>query len=153
MQFILILSGHPLSLFPYSVSLPAKMNLSLGIVDGRNIWKNDFSKSLRLIRTAIDKIGSHRLMIAPSCSLIHSPIDIEAENDEKTLPAAVRGWMSFAKQKISEVVSLSLLASRNIGDSSDDLDLMHNEQSVSGKNSSTLIHDQAVRDKLKNFKP
>jgi 5-methyltetrahydropteroyltriglutamate--homocysteine methyltransferase len=131
--------------------LPVKMNLSLGIVDGRNIWKNDFSKSLRLIKTAIDKIGSHRLMIAPSCSLIHSPIDIQAENDESTLPPVVRGWMSFAKQKISEVVSLSLLASRNLGDSSDDPDLMHNEQAVSGKNSSTLIHDQEVRGKLRNF--
>jgi 5-methyltetrahydropteroyltriglutamate--homocysteine methyltransferase len=139
----------PSQLIPVLGKLPAEMKLSLGIIDGRNIWKNDFTKSLRLIRTALDKVGSEKLMLAPSCSLIHSPIDIEAENDEKTLPPAVREWMSFAKQKISEVVSLSQLSSRHLGDTSDDIDLMHNEQAVSKKNSSMLIHDKGIRDKLK----
>jgi 5-methyltetrahydropteroyltriglutamate--homocysteine methyltransferase len=141
----------PAELIPVLGKLPAEMKLSLGIVDGRNIWRNDFTKSLRLIRTALDKVGSEKLMLAPSCSLIHSPIDIEAETDEKTLPPAVRDWMSFAKQKISEVVSLSQLLLRNLGDTSEDIDLMHNEQAVSRKNSSMLIHEKGVRDKLKNI--
>jgi 5-methyltetrahydropteroyltriglutamate--homocysteine methyltransferase len=50
--------------------------LSLGVVDGRNIWKNDFKKSVTLIQKAIDALGTDRIFIAPSCSLIHSPCDL-----------------------------------------------------------------------------
>src|SRR5690606_4389444 len=50
-------------------TIPASLTLSLGIVDGRNIWKNNFSNSLRIIQQAINKIGRDRVMIAPSCSL------------------------------------------------------------------------------------
>jgi 5-methyltetrahydropteroyltriglutamate--homocysteine methyltransferase len=47
--------------------------LSLGVVDGRNIWKNDFQKSLSLITKAVEKLGMERVWVAPSCSLLHSP--------------------------------------------------------------------------------
>ena len=60
-----------------------KTNLSLGLVDGRNIWKNDFSQSLATIDKAVEKIGSDRVWIAPSCSLLHSPCDLDLETNEE----------------------------------------------------------------------
>ena len=65
--------------------IASKTNLSLGVVDGRNIWKNDFEQSLGMINKAIKAIGKHRVWIAPSCSLIHSPCDLDLETNEKTL--------------------------------------------------------------------
>ncbi|HWZ22614.1 MAG TPA: hypothetical protein VNW06_08170, partial [Cytophagaceae bacterium] len=59
---------------PFQLS---EKKLSLGLVDGRNIWKNDFKKSLSFINKAIEKLGSDRVMIAPSCSLLHSPCDLD----------------------------------------------------------------------------
>ncbi|MDP1760071.1 MAG: 5-methyltetrahydropteroyltriglutamate--homocysteine S-methyltransferase, partial [Candidatus Woesebacteria bacterium] len=93
-----------------SNNLSANTHLSLGVVDGRNIWKNDFKNSLALINKAIDKIGTDRIMIAPSCSLIHSPCDLDLETNEETLTPEIKQWLAFAKQKIDEVVILKQLA-------------------------------------------
>ena len=84
--------------------------LSLGIVDGRNIWKNNFENSLKLINNAIAKIGEERVMIAPSCSLLHVPCDLDLETNEKVLPREIKQWFAFAKQKIEEVVLLKQLS-------------------------------------------
>ncbi len=78
--------------------------LSLGIVDGRNVWKNDFSRSLALIAAAREKLGADRLILAPSCSLQHSPISLREEN---TSPAEVKRWLSFAEEKLSELGTLA----------------------------------------------
>ncbi|GHN00947.1 5-methyltetrahydropteroyltriglutamate--homocysteine methyltransferase [Cytophagales bacterium WSM2-2] len=91
-------------------ALSKNMKLSLGVVEGRNVWKNDFHQSLELINRAVDKIGSDRVFIAPSCSLLHSPCDLELEESEN-LSDEIKQWLSFAKQKIAEVVSLKQLAS------------------------------------------
>ncbi|NIM36220.1 MAG: 5-methyltetrahydropteroyltriglutamate--homocysteine S-methyltransferase, partial [Hydrotalea flava] len=89
-----------------------KTNLSLGLVDGRNIWKNDFQQSLALIDKAVKIIGVERIWIAPSCSLIHSPCDLELETNNKTLKPEIKQWLAFAKQKIDEVVTLKQLANK-----------------------------------------
>jgi 5-methyltetrahydropteroyltriglutamate--homocysteine methyltransferase len=89
-------------------------SLSLGVVDGRNIWKNDFKKSLALIQKATDTLGTERILIAPSCSLIHSPCDLDLETNEETLTSEIKQWLAFAKQKIEEVVVLRNLASNEI---------------------------------------
>ena len=86
--------------------IPSTMSLSLGIVNGRNIWKNDFEKSLQLINKAKSEIGPERIILAPSCSLLHVPYDLENEHDEKGLPAAVKKRMAFARQKTEELVTL-----------------------------------------------
>ncbi len=128
--------------------LPENMMLSLGLVDGRNIWKNDFVNSLYLIHSAIDRAGSERLMIAPSCSLIHSPIDLELENDSTSLPEEIKEWMSFAKQKIGEVSALRYLAARSITNVSDDIRLLLNAESLSYRKNSTLINNIRVKERM-----
>ncbi|RYF97474.1 MAG: hypothetical protein EOO02_20790, partial [Chitinophagaceae bacterium] len=84
--------------------IPAKLQLSLGVVDGRNVWKNDYSVSLSLINKAVEKLGSNRVIVAPSCSLLHSPIDLDGE---ATLDPEIKNWMAFAKQKLAEVGELN----------------------------------------------
>lgn len=100
---------YPDQLDEIQAKLPADVKLSLGIVDGRNIWRNNFERSFGIINKAIEYVGADRLMIAPSCSLLHVPCDLESETDEMTLPAVVKQRMAFAKQKLSEVVVISKL--------------------------------------------
>jgi 5-methyltetrahydropteroyltriglutamate--homocysteine methyltransferase len=122
--------------------------LSLGVVDGRNIWKNDFDNSLALINKAIKKIGTNRIMIAPSCSLIHSPCDLDLETNEETLRPEVKQWLAFAKQKIDEVVILKQLASPLINNTV--LEKLKQNQSVAeSRKVSKLIHNAKVKDRIK----
>ncbi len=84
----------------------------MGVVDGRNIWKNDFQQSLSLINKAIEKIGTERIWIAPSCSLIHSPCDLDMETNDANTYTRNKKWLAFAKQKIDEVVTLKAIGNR-----------------------------------------
>jgi 5-methyltetrahydropteroyltriglutamate--homocysteine methyltransferase len=121
--------------------------LSLGIVDGRNIWKNNFENSLRLINNAIAKIGEERVMIAPSCSLLHVPCDLDLETNEKVLPLEIKQWFAFAKQKIEEVVILKQLSSHNRDGSTEKL-YKNNQKAIKSREKSGLIHNDLVRERI-----
>lgn len=125
----------------------SRTNLSLGVVDGRNIWKNDFQHSLSLINKAIEKIGADRIFIAPSCSLIHSPCDLDLETNEQTLTPEIKNWLAFAKQKIDEVVTLKQLAN---GESSEavNLKLKKNIIANESRKTSALIHNAKVKERI-----
>jgi 5-methyltetrahydropteroyltriglutamate--homocysteine methyltransferase len=115
-----------------------KTHLSLGVVDGRNIWKNDFRQSVHLIEKAVEKIGRDRIWIAPSCSLLHSPCDLDLETDSASL-TPIKQWLAFAKQKIGEVVALKLLTS---GEHSAETDRLWkaNIEAGDSRRTSPLIH-------------
>jgi 5-methyltetrahydropteroyltriglutamate--homocysteine methyltransferase len=81
-------------------ALPANLILSVGVVDGRNIWRSRPDRVLPLLRKAQARIGDERLWLAPSCSLLHVPIDLEAET---ALDSTRRAPMAFARQKIEEL--------------------------------------------------
>ena len=81
-----------------------QMVLSLGVVDGRNVWRTDLDKALDLIKTAADRVGSDRLQIAPSCSLLHCPLDL---NLETKLDPEIKSWLAFGLQKLEEVKALT----------------------------------------------
>jgi 5-methyltetrahydropteroyltriglutamate--homocysteine methyltransferase len=78
--------------------------LSLGVVDGRNVWKNDLRISLLRLSRAAAKLGRDRVFVAPSCSLLHTPIDLASED---ALPADLKGWLAFATQKLGELATLA----------------------------------------------
>ncbi|MBX9836927.1 MAG: 5-methyltetrahydropteroyltriglutamate--homocysteine S-methyltransferase, partial [Silvanigrellaceae bacterium] len=121
--------------------------LSLGVVDGRNIWKNDFKNSLSFINHAISRLGRERIMIAPSCSLIHVPCDLDNENDEKVLTNEIKNWMAFAKQKLDELVILKALSHPETFDSVKNK-LEENEIANESRRNSTLIHKQEVKSRI-----
>ncbi|WP_316811560.1 5-methyltetrahydropteroyltriglutamate--homocysteine S-methyltransferase [Pedobacter heparinus] len=125
--------------------IPAHMTLSLGLVDGRNIWKNDFDAALSLIKTALDKLGADKLMVAPSCSLIHSPCDLDMETNEAVLSVDIKQWLSFARQKIDEVVVLKQLA---LNEETAVPDLKANQSANALRRTSALIHNEAVKQRV-----
>jgi 5-methyltetrahydropteroyltriglutamate--homocysteine methyltransferase len=88
---------------------PASLVLSLGVVDGRNVWRTDLDRALELIRRAVDRIGAERIQIAPSCPLLHVPIDLD---EERNFDPEVRPWLAFARQKLEEVCFLAEAAVR-----------------------------------------
>lgn len=125
-------------------SLPASMILSVGVVDGRNIWKNDFEQSLAQIKKATDKLGADRVWIAPSCSMIHSPCDLDFE---KELNPEIKQWMAFAKQKVNELVTLKKLAEGST-DAAVQATFSENKQALSNRKTSKLIHNDAVKNRV-----
>jgi 5-methyltetrahydropteroyltriglutamate--homocysteine methyltransferase len=130
-----------------SGQLSANVNLSLGIVDGRNIWKNDFKKSLALIKKATDALGENRILIAPSCSLIHSPCDLELETNNATLKPEIKQWLAFAKQKTEEIVLLKYFASNEI-DISNSVRFDQNTIANENRKTSKLIHNDTVKNRV-----
>lgn len=84
--------------------LPAYKVLSLGLVNGRNVWRCDLDKALEVLRHAAERLGE-RLWVAPSCSLLHSPVDLAREDQ---LDEQVKDWLAFAVQKCREVAVLTL---------------------------------------------
>ncbi len=123
--------------------------LSLGVVDGRNIWKNDFKKSLALIKKATDSLGKNRIIIATSCSLIHSPCDLELETNNTTLTPEIKQWMAFAKQKIEELTLLKYFASGEI-DSNNSIRFIENTVANENRKTSKLIHNDVVKTRVTN---
>lgn len=130
-----------------SGQLSSNVNLSLGVVDGRNIWKNDFKNSLAIIKKATDALGENRILIAPSCSLIHSPCDLELETNNATLTPEIKQWLAFAKQKTEEIVLIKYFASNEI-DVSNSIRFQENTVANENRKTSTLIHNDAVKNRV-----
>jgi len=118
--------------------------LSLGIVDGRNIWKNDLSASLAVIEKAVKKLGADKVFVAPSCSLLHSPVDLAGET---SLDPAIKNWMAFATQKLDEIVTLSK------GRAQIAAALAVSDTVVQDRKTSKRIHDDAVQKRMKAITP
>ncbi|MFH0286864.1 5-methyltetrahydropteroyltriglutamate--homocysteine S-methyltransferase [Vibrio owensii] len=96
------LSASPEQLDEVVTKLPEDWILSAGVVNGRNVWRSDLSKQLERLQPVKDKIGD-RLWVASSCSLLHSPVDLDLE---PSLSDEVKSWFAFAKQKVTEVALL-----------------------------------------------
>lgn len=119
--------------------LPSHKVLSVGIINGRNIWKTDLTQALELLEPIHTRLAE-RLWLAPSCSLLHVPIDLSSEQnlDEET-----RDWLAFAVQKLEE---LTLIAQAlNLGRDSVAAQLADNKQSIQRRQQSTRVHNPAVK--------
>ena len=126
-------------------ALPRERILSLGLINGRNIWKTGLTDGERLIEDARTLHGD-KLFIGPSCSLLHSPVDLDTET---RLDAELRGWLSFATQKLTEISALAMSANgRRDGDY-----FRANAQAVGSRVTSGRIHDPAVKARLAAVTP
>lgn len=130
--------------------VPSTLTLSLGVVEGRNIWKNDYEKSLSKIQQAVEALGRDRIWIAPSSSLLHVPFDLDNEKNETSLPKDVKNWLAFAKQKLAEVRDLAILAG---GDVDPETALRYEQNKIAAKErrTSTLIHKPEVKQRVSNI--
>ena len=130
--------------------VPASLTLSLGVVEGRNIWKNDYENSLKKIKQAVDALGKDRVWVAPSSSLLHVPFDLDNENNEESLPAEVKNWLAFAKQKLAEVKDLAVLAEGEV-DAETQKRFEANKEAAESRRTSPLIHRPEVKNRVSNI--
>lgn len=121
-------------------NIPSTLMLSLGVVDGRNIWKTDLERALRLVDRTASAVGADRILLAPSCSLVHSPADLD---EEKHLDAELRNWLAFAKQKLEEVVALESALAKGRDTVREFLEA--NGRAMRSKTESPRIHDPEVK--------
>ncbi len=99
------LARGPEDLEPALELVPESLILCLGVVDGRNVWRLDPDRALAAIGRAASKVGPQRLMVAPSCSLMHLPVTVRGE--EGGLDEELTSWLAFAEEKLEEVVLLA----------------------------------------------
>ncbi|KGJ90743.1 5-methyltetrahydropteroyltriglutamate--homocysteine S-methyltransferase [Colwellia psychrerythraea] len=99
--------------------LPNDWVISLGVINGRNVWKTDLVSVYKKLAPLYKTLGD-RLWIAPSCSLLHSPVDLEQESK---LDSEFKSWLAFAKQKCQE---LSLLKNALVNKNSDGITIYSN---------------------------
>lgn len=133
----------PAQLDEVAAALTDKQVLSVGVVDGRNIWKTDFAKAIQIVEAAVAKVGKERVIVSTSSSLLHTPVDL---NNENKLDAEIKDWFSFATQKLGEVVTIAK-AVTNGADSVADA-LAANKKSVEARANSAITTDPAVRQRL-----
>ncbi|MGO1750634.1 MAG: 5-methyltetrahydropteroyltriglutamate--homocysteine S-methyltransferase [Marinobacter sp.] len=118
--------------------LPPHKVLSLGVINGRNIWKTDLNATLNLLEPLKDKLGE-RLWLAPSCSLLHVPVDLESET---TLDAEVGNWLAFARQKLQELSTLAKALDEGRGAVAQDLNT--NQKAIGSRRDSSRVHNPVV---------
>lgn len=119
-------------------TLPADRIVSLGVIDGRNIWKSDLHELLNWLEPLHHVLGE-RLWIAPSCSLLHVPVDLEME---KSLDGELKSWLCFARQKLQELHLLGLAL--NKGRVAVQAELVHNQACIAARRRSSRVHDETV---------
>jgi 5-methyltetrahydropteroyltriglutamate--homocysteine methyltransferase len=129
----------PQQLDPLLKAWPAGRTLSLGVIDGRNIWKSDLNAALALLERAKAVVGGDALWVAPSSSLLHVPVDLDLET---RLDAELKGWLSYAKQKLTEVVTLTRALAGGRQSVAAELDA--NARAVASRRTSKRIHNPAV---------
>ena len=127
--------------------LPGGLELSLGVIDGRNIWKADLGALLDMLAPIHSRLGE-RLWLASSCSLLHVPVDLERETD---LDAELKSWLAFARQKLAEI---DLLArALNEGRDAVSAELEDNRRALESRRQSGRVINPAVRSRLRNIGP
>ncbi|GAA5873769.1 hypothetical protein JCM3774_000165 [Rhodotorula dairenensis] len=125
---------------------PTQLKLSLGLVSGRNIWKNDLAASLAIAKKAIEALGQDRVVVATSSSLLHTPVTLA---NESRLSADVKDWFSFATEKAAEVATLAKALSG--ADVQAALDA--NKKSIDARRAFEKNSDASVRDRLSKVTP
>ncbi|QBK06551.1 5-methyltetrahydropteroyltriglutamate--homocysteine S-methyltransferase [Hylemonella gracilis] len=119
--------------------LPAHKVLSLGVVNGRNIWKTDLNATLDWLEPLSARLGD-RLWIAPSCSLLHVPVDL---TQEQKLDPEIKSWLAFALQKLDELAVLG--RALNEGRDAVQQALAANQAALAARRASPRVHKPAVQ--------
>ncbi|MEY4590699.1 MAG: hypothetical protein RL497_2775, partial [Pseudomonadota bacterium] len=118
--------------------LPAHKILSLGVIDGRSIWRSDLNELLDWLEPVAARL-KERLWLAPSCSLLHVPVDLALE---QRLPADIKNWLSFAKQKLEELNTLKIALTQGRSAAAAALDECR--QALDARKNSSRVHKPQV---------
>lgn len=128
-------------------SIDQGKTISLGIVNGRNVWKTDYKKAASLLHKAVEILTSERIMISPSCSLLHVPQDLDQET--KLLPE-VKNLLAFGKQKLHEIAEMTQWVNNNY------LQKVHNQKTKVfplQQHSYTFVENSVVKERVRQILP
>ncbi len=114
--------------------------LELGVVDGRNVWRADLTAILDRVEPIVAARGPDRVILAPSCSLLHTPLDLAIETD---LDPEISQWLAFAVQKLEELAILAKALNQGRAAVRHELDAA--AAAVASRKTSPRIHDAAVQ--------
>lgn len=119
--------------------------LSLGCIDGRNIWRADLSQKLETLSQAASRFAGE-LWIAPSCSLLHCPVDLALETK---LEPEIKNWLAFSAQKLEEMTTLG--RGLNQGRESVEAILTASDEARRSRTESSRIHNPIVHQRVDNL--
>ena len=128
----------------------SKKYLFAGVVDGRNIWKNSFSKTQKILEKIGEFISKEKLFLGSSCSLLHVPFCLKYE---KQMDEEIKSWLSYGVEKLSEIALLSKLYFEGYDALDEDEKKFYNENMKVNeeRKSSNKIHNQAVLQRVKEI--
>jgi len=127
--------------------LPSHTVLSLGVINGRNIWKTDLNATLDWLEPLGQRLGD-RLWVAPSCSLLHVPVDLASE---QKLDAEIQSWLAFALQKLDELKVLAKALNQGRDTVADEL--AANQSTITARRTSPRVTNQAVKAAIAGINP
>ncbi len=127
--------------------LPSHKVLSLGVINGRNIWKTDLGATLDWLEPLAERLGD-RLWIAPSCSLLHVPVDLASE---QKLDAEIKSWLAYALQKLDELKVLA--KALNQGRAAVAAELAANHAAITARHTSPRVTNPAVKAAIASINP
>ncbi|KAG0073735.1 methionine-synthesizing 5- methyltetrahydropteroyltriglutamate--homocysteine methyltransferase, partial [Linnemannia elongata] len=125
--------------------------LSLGLIDGRNIWKTNLAAALKLAETAVAALGSDRVFVAPSCSLLHAPVTLRFEKRLASKNPELFDWLAYSEEKCKEVHVIA--HALNHGTDSVKAELADNARSIEARRVSSHTTNAAVRQRLEAIVP
>jgi 5-methyltetrahydropteroyltriglutamate--homocysteine methyltransferase len=126
---------------------PGSKVLSLGVIDGRNIWRADLDAALDRLKPAYEQLGD-LLWISTSCSLLHVPLDLA---QEKALDPEIRSWLAFASQKLTEIVALN--RALVLGPQALAGELAESRAALNSRQQSDRVRSEAIRRELDGVVP
>ncbi len=131
-----------------AVVLANGKTVSLGVINGRNIWKADLTAILDRLEPAVEELGLDKVILAPSCSLLHVPIDLDQEDK---LDEELKSWLAFAVQKLGElrVLATALRDGREAVAEA----LSANQAAIRSRKASPRIHNAAVAERAAKVTP
>jgi 5-methyltetrahydropteroyltriglutamate--homocysteine methyltransferase len=139
----------PEQLAPWLAALRDDQVLSVGVVDGRNIWRHDLAATLPGLVKLRDTLGE-RLWLAPSCSLAHVPVSLA---HEASLDAEIASWLAFADEKLAELRTLALALQHGPAHPDVQPALQAASQAVASRRASKRVHNALVQKQLAAITP
>ena len=122
--------------------------ISLGVIDGRNIWRNNLSETLKIVEKAVKAHGKDYIFVGPSSSLLHTPVDLDSE---KSLDGEVKTWLAFAKQKLHEISALAEAADGEMNEVKEAF--RESDSAAADRKVSKRIHNSQVKERAKAVTP
>lgn len=128
--------------------LPTNEMLSIGLINGRNIWRTDLERAKQIVCRTVSVLGEERVIVGPSCSLLHVPVDLAVES---SLRVDIQSWLAFGRQKLAEVCALASSVASDSGGSQ--AVFSENAELIKDRRQSPLTRNAEVQQRLQAITP